>query len=241
MSDRPTPSFIIAYIFCTLITMLGDTLSLRWMHYGSKPLIMFLLFLYVWQSIRTVDSSGSLRWLLTGMFFALLGDIFLMIAEIDLFAAGLGSFLVMQICYSRAFWLLIAQSGTQLSFRSLFRTAIPFLLYDAVFLFFLHPVFQENPALTSLWWPVVLYVGCLSMMGILATHLRKELTLFAGGPIWVFWGALLFIASDSAIAINKFLMPVVGATWLIISTYAAAQFAIVVGLLQTVRSYQSRQ
>ncbi|GAB3711454.1 hypothetical protein GCM10027592_49060 [Spirosoma flavus] len=161
------------------------------------------------------------------MVFALLGDVFLMIQEIDLFALGLGSFLVMQICYSRAFWLDIQASGKSIRPRSFSLTAIPFVLYDGIFLFILKPRFFLDPKLTPLWWPVVGYVFCLSLMGVLAL-LRKGLLNYG----WVALGAVLFILSDSAIAIDKFLFPIAGATWLIMITYAMAQYLIVMGIVQ---------
>ncbi|GAB3995979.1 hypothetical protein GCM10028807_37570 [Spirosoma daeguense] len=160
------------------------------------------------------------------MIFALLGDVFLMIQEVDLFALGLGAFLIMQLCYSRAFWQSIQNSGRQIRPRTISLTAIPFVIYDGIFLFLLKPKFYQNPDLTALWWPVVAYVFCLSMMGILAFLRRGSLAIDR-----VSVGAVLFILSDSAIAVDKFLQPIPGATWFIMTTYAAAQFLIVTGML----------
>lgn len=231
MTTSPTRSFTISFIVVTLLEMTSDTLHIRWLHYCSKPLIMALLLLYVWQHYRPSDLPVISRWLMVGMLFALLGDVFLMIQEVDLFALGLGSFLIMQLCYCRAFWLVIHRTERTVTIQSLWKTALPFLIYDLVFLILLYPVFVKNPALTPLWWPVVGYVFCLSTMGLLATqveefHLHRALTQ---GAILV--GALLFILSDSAIAIDKFLYPIPGATWVVMSTYAAAQYLLVVGLM----------
>ncbi|AUD02479.1 lysoplasmalogenase [Spirosoma pollinicola] len=232
MSTTPTRSFTIIFALITLLEMIGDTLHIRWLHYGSKPLIMALLFLYVWQHYRLAGSPHIIRWLMIGMVFALLGDVFLMIREVDLFALGLGSFLIMQLCYCRAFWLLIYRAKQPLRVQTLWKTSVPFLIYDLAFLILLYPVFVNNPSLTPLWWPVVIYVFCLSTMGLLATQVdRFQLhDLLNRGSLVV--GALLFILSDSAIAIDKFLHPIPGATWVVMTTYAAAQYLIVVGLVQ---------
>jgi len=237
MFAKPTLSFTITFAIVTLLEMVGDALSIHWLHYGSKPLIMSLLLLYVWQNYRPTNSPAYIRLLLIGMAFALLGDVFLMIREVDLFALGLGSFLVMQICYSLVFWRSIEKSGHTIDLQSLWRTAIPFVIYDIIFLILLRPVFSENPTLTVLWWPVVVYVFCLSTMGLLATQtirfgtggLRQQ---SSSAYSYVVAGALLFIVSDSAIAVDKFLHPVTGATWLIMTTYAAAQYLLVIGILQ---------
>lgn len=45
-------------------------------------------------------------------------------------------------------------------------------------------------------------------------------------------GAVLFILSDSAIAVDKFLQPIPAATWIIMTTYAAAQYLIVTGVVE---------
>ena len=219
--------FTLTFTVVTLLEMLGDTLSIRWLHYGCKPLIMGLLLWQVWRDYQADTYSGPVRWLMIGMVFALVGDVFLMIREVDLFALGLGAFLIMQLCYSRAFWLSIRQRSQPIAIRSLWRVVIPFILYDAIFLIMLRPEFVQKSALTALWWPVVGYVICLSTMGVLAIQ-RRGLP----GYNWVAAGALLFILSDSLIAIDKFLSPIAGATWLIMSTYAAAQYLIVVGMNQ---------
>ncbi len=237
MFAKPTLSFTITFAIVTLLEMVGDTLSIHWLHYGSKPLIMSLLLLYVWQNYRLTNSPSYIRILLIGMVFALLGDVFLMIREVDLFALGLGSFLLMQVCYSIVFWQSIHKVGHRINVQSLWRTAIPFVLYDIIFLILLRPVFSENPTLTVLWWPVVIYVFCLSLMGLLTTQTNQSESqgLHKGSSSayrYVVAGALLFILSDSAIAIDKFLHPIAGSTWLIMSTYAAAQYLLVIGILQ---------
>ncbi|MVM28615.1 lysoplasmalogenase [Spirosoma sp. HMF4905] len=226
MYTKPTRLFTLTFVAISLLEMIGDTQSIQWIHYGCKPLIMLLLLGYSWQQNRTTGFSATVRWLMIGMVFALLGDIFLMIREVDLFAPGLGAFLLMQLCYCRSFWLSIHVSGQSIYPRSFLLTAIPFILYDSIFLFLLKPKFFQNPALTPLWWPVVGYIFCLSTMGILAFQ-RRGLARYS----WVAIGAILFILSDSAIAIDKFLQPIMGATWFIMSTYAVAQYMIVTGTL----------
>ncbi len=237
MFAKPTLSFTITFAIVTLLEMVGDTLSIHWLHYGTKPLIMSLLLMYVWQNYRLTNSPAYIRLLLAGMGFALLGDVFLMIREVDLFALGLGSFLVMQVSYSLVFWQSIYKNGQTIDSQSLWRTAIPFVLYDIVFLVLLEPVFSANLTLTVLWWPVVVYVFCLSTMGLLATQTLRSIPRGLNQQNlsayrYVVAGALQFILSDSAIAVDKFLHPIAGATWLIMGTYAAAQYLLVVGIIQ---------
>ncbi|GAB4022270.1 hypothetical protein GCM10028808_69510 [Spirosoma migulaei] len=229
MYTKPTLFFSLAFVGISLLEMIGDTFSISWLHYGCKPLIMGLLLGYAWHHYRTTGFPPIYRWLMVGMVFALLGDVFLMIREVDLFALGLGAFLVMQLCYSKAFWLSIRRNGQNLTLPSIWKRALPFVLYLVIFLAVLRPAFVHNPALQLLWWPVVVYALCLNTIGLLAV-LREGASAYGG----VVAGALLFILSDSLIAIDKFLTPVPGATWLVMSTYAAAQYLIIVGMIQWV-------
>ena len=77
---------------------------------------------------------------------------------------------------------------------------------------------------------MVIYAVCLSLMGLLAT-LRPNVLAYG----WVVAGALLFILSDSLIALNKFLVPIPGSAFFVMSTYAAAQYLIVVGMVRQIR------
>lgn len=226
MLTKPSLVFSVVFILITVLTILGDVLGVLWLHYATKPLIMLLLLGYAWQQNWANGCPVQIRWLLVGMVFALAGDVFLMIRERDLFASGLGAFLLMQLCYGRAFYLSIRQHKPVRSRQFIGLMLVVFGLYDAVFLYLLRPAFIENSALTALWWPVVVYAVCLSLMGLLAA-LRPKLLAYS----WVVAGALLFILSDSLIALNKFLLPLPGSAFLVMSTYAAAQYLIVVGMV----------
>lgn len=225
MNAKPTRSFNLTFMSITFLAIMGDVTQTRWLHCGCKPLIIGLLLLYVRRSYQASTYPLPVRWLFFGMVFALAGDIFLMIREVDLFAAGLGAFLVMQVCYSLAFVKSIHSGGHTVGIQSLWLKAIPFLIYVAGFLIVLRPVFVQNPALSPIWWPLVIYALCLGTMGFQATQ-RQGLPYYSQ----VVTGALLFIFSDSVIAINKFLSPIPEAPWLIMTTYAAAQYLIVTGM-----------
>jgi uncharacterized membrane protein YhhN len=48
----------------------------------------------------------------------------------------------------------------------------------------------------------------------------------------IYFGALLFIMSDSMIAINQFIEPIIYGRFLIMFTYISAQYLIVIGVLK---------
>lgn len=80
-----------------------------------------------------------------------------------------------------------------------------------------------KPSLGAMTVPVLAYVAVITTMVVLA--------ILAGFPTWlVIAGALLFLASDSILAVNKFKMPVPAADYLVWGTYYAAQALILLGV-----------
>ena len=78
--------------------------------------------------------------------------------------------------------------------------------------------------------PVVAYAAVIQAM-VIAAVFRWGRT--ANASFWaVFAGALLFMISDSLIAVNKFYTPLDGASQWIMTTYLSGQFLIVFGLLK---------
>ncbi|MEZ4901830.1 MAG: lysoplasmalogenase [Spirosomataceae bacterium] len=192
--------------------------------YLLKPLIMLSLLYWTW------PYRAAHPWLWIGMWFGLGGDVFLMIRQKDLFVAGLGSFLVMQLCYIVAFGKTYTAEGRKVLRKIGWRLALPFVIYGLSFLSLLYPSMTHNTKTQGLWWPVVAYAICLCSMGIAAAF-RKGSTSGISYT-WVLAGATLFILSDSSIAINKFLVNFSASSLLIMTTYAAAQWLIVWGVLE---------
>jgi uncharacterized membrane protein YhhN len=225
----PSRTFLILFSLLTALEIVGEMLPNKWLVYGCKPLIMILLMGWIVAQKPDWQRNYPLRWLLVGTVFALLGDVFLMIREVDMFGPGLGSFLLMQVCYIGAFRQEIRGAKQQLSARRLALTLLPFVAYAGVFLLYLDAPFHRTPGTNGLWPPVIFYVVCLCSMAIMAA-LRPNT-----GPMShyqrVLLGAVLFVLSDSAIAVNKFALPFYGASVVIMVTYAAAQYLIVTGVV----------
>jgi uncharacterized membrane protein YhhN len=214
----PSRLFVLLFVSVTVLEIVGDMEKIQWLHYGSKPLIVGLLLIWSWR--HRVVGGRAMTVLRAGLVFALLGDVFLMIREVDLFALGLASFLVMQLFYCVVFRMRGAR--TPVSPATIAVTALPFAVYAGSFLIVLHPAFATKPALGELWIPVMVYVACISTMSLMAALRRGT-----DGYWPVLAGAFLFMVSDSAIAVNSFLSPFPGSTPLIMGTYAAAQYLIV--------------
>jgi len=177
--------------------------------YLFKPLTMVLIILIAFETKHAVSSFYKYA-ILGGLLFSLAGDIFLMLPT-DRFIAGLVSFLLAHLFYIAAFTF----AGTH---APNFLYAIPFLVYGAVMLRVL------LPGLASMKAPVIVYMLVIIVMA------WQALNSWAGtaeqGSVLAFAGALLFVASDSLLAVNRFKKKFRGAQAYIMSTYFMAQWLI---------------
>lgn len=205
----------------------GIVLHEKWFEYLFKPLIMISLAGMFFTettgtSVRTKVLAG---W---AFLFSLLGDTFLMFAGKNqlFFMAGLGSFLIAQIGYIFLFqhsnkiagiqsWLYLKQHQGWLFLYFLYGNLVYFLIF---------------PNLDSIL-KVAVFIYMVALLGMSAMALNRKGTKPAKSFRFVFIGSLLFVVSDSLIAIDKFLQPVPFDGLIVMSTYMAAQFLIVKGLI----------
>ena len=78
--------------------------------------------------------------------------------------------------------------------------------------------------------PVIIYILVILTMAISASLRKGSVSTFSYNLILL--GALLFVISDSFLAINKFYIKVPSEHIIIMSTYAFAQYCIVMGILK---------
>lgn len=155
--------------------------------------------------------SGRSRWLLlAAQIFSAGGDAaltFVRGVNQNYFILGLGLFLVAHIFYCILFTGTFAWRKDRLWMGALL---LAFSVTMAVILV---------PRLGDLAPPVCAYVAVITTMGLLSM-MRQ------GSDYLLIAGALVFILSDSCIAVNKFLQPFEGASYAIMITYYAAQWMI---------------
>lgn len=191
------------------------------LRFVTKPLLMIFLFLYV-LSIKELSNKIII---LIALFFAWLGDVFLMIPGSNplFFQLGLGSFLVMQVVYI----LLFLKQSFHLKFipiRYIVLTMIPIILYVGLFLNFLLPNIVEGLQL-----PVVVYAFALGSMMYFSL---QRIQFSSRNNFWlVAFGAFLFVVSDSLLAFGKFYYSFPGNSFLVMSTYILSQLLLIKGLV----------
>jgi len=186
-----------------------------------KPLIMITLGAYYFQ--RASDNRSVLA--IMAILFSLGGDIALMMDSSDqiFFMVGLISFLISHIFYILVYRQhRVNEIADALVGIQKLRVAFPIVLAGTGLVVILYP------SLGALQFPVMIYALVLVVM-VLNALFRYGRTNFKS--FWlVFGGAMLFMISDSVLAINKFLHPVPNSGLYIMSTYIAAQFLIIEGL-----------
>ncbi len=197
----------------------------QWMQYVSKPALMPLLMIYFAAS-TTSQSSPLNKWILLALFFSLAGDVLLMFQEKipDFFLFGLSAFLLAHVFYIVFFHAIRVKEGIKAKPLLL----LPVTIYYAGLMFWLSPYLGEMAM------PVRIYGLIISFMLMLALHILYIRNKKAA-PLMVA-GALLFVLSDSFLAINKFYMPFQLAGTLIMLTYGFAQYLIVQGAVKYIVS-----
>ncbi|HYY58023.1 MAG TPA: lysoplasmalogenase [Pyrinomonadaceae bacterium] len=177
--------------------------------YLFKPLT--IIFIILIAALRKNPASEFYRYaIVAGLVFSLAGDIFLMLPR-DRFIAGLASFLLAHLFYIAAFTLEGVRAPDPLY-------ALPFAVYGVVMLRVLLPGLGRLKA------PVIIYMLVIMLMAWQA--LERWMTTAQQGSAQAFMGALLFVISDSVLALNRFKRPLPSAQLYIMTTYFTAQWLI---------------
>ena len=196
-------------VISAIIHMWGEYQGPAILIYIFKPLTMVLIILIAVLAKKPPSNRYKYA-VIAGLLFSMTGDVFLML-PMDLFIAGLLSFLVAQLIYTYAFG-----SGRPLQHK--FILMLPFLIYGVLIYVIL------LPGLNGMEIPVAVYIVVIMTMAWTAwdqwSQKRTRWALIA------VIGAVLFVISDSILAINKFGEPFIAARALTLSTYYSAQWLI---------------
>lgn len=222
------------FFLVVLLEMLGGLVfELREIPYGIwifKPLLMPLLMF--WYYKETKAKLGFDKIILVSLFFSWWGDNFLMpaIFKTDInFLLGLASFLVAHVLY------IVAFVKTNMEHKSVLKAkpylVLPFILIGAGLISFLS---NENlPEFNEMKIPVMIYAFVIMIMVVIALNRYKKVSNKSFQLVFI--GALLFMVSDSVIAINKFSTIFDGidflAGLLIMTLYALGQYYIIKGCI----------
>jgi uncharacterized membrane protein YhhN len=148
--------------------------------------------------------------ILAGLALSLAGDIFLMLRH-KRFVEGLTAFLFAHLFYIAAFLNVT-------TVRADFGTVFPLFLYALIMMTVLFPTLGRMKI------PVSVYIFVVTIMAGLA--IQRFVDIGGTSALRAFLGALLFVVSDSALAVNRFVKKFSAAQAVILGTYFAAQWLL---------------
>ncbi len=178
--------------------------SIPWLPYPGDFLLKAAPIACLVVAVGLAGTDPRRRLVIAALVFSGIGDISL---ERGLFTLGLGAFLVAHLFYLGVFCrrLRMTRRGAA--------ALLALALYALVVMTYL------SPRLGELAVPVYLYMGVLFVMAGAAISGRDNHALVATG-------AVLFVLSDSLIAVDRFAGPVPGARYAIMALYYAAQYLL---------------
>ncbi|MHA1372022.1 MAG: lysoplasmalogenase [Promethearchaeota archaeon] len=207
--------FILPFIASvSFINLVGNLKKSRKIIVISKPLIVPLIILY-----HVMDVFHVNWFLIVGLLFGWFGDILLLDKEKkSRFLLGLLSFLAGHIFYILGFafttkfvcydwWLLLI--------------VIPYVIFS----YFIYQYLKNELAEMKL--PTLIYIVVICVMSVFAFFRMSSSTPISFGFIYI--GSVLFIVSDTMIAINYFKKQIRNSEFFIMLTYILAQLMIATG------------
>ena len=197
------------YIIVCILDLIGIYLENSILIFTAKPLLMITLFWYYMVNAKRVN-----KLLVTGLFFSFLGDVLLLGSGDLYFILGLLFFLIAHVFYI----LMVVKLLKSTKLSQVLIASIPYFLIFTSLLTILYSGLGDMKI------PVIVYAITITVLGI------SSLTLFLQNKtishLGLVFGVLIFIISDSVLALNMFYKKQAIYPILIISTYVIAQYLI---------------
>ena len=218
-------SWIILFIVILLTDLFAVYTNNETLRYITKPLLMPVLIAFF--IFQTKNFASSLKkWIVLALVFSWLGDMLLMFesADSNFFIFGLVAFLIAHIFYILFYENVIRKE----ELRKNYWWFLPVIIYYIALIYIL------SPNLGDMKLPVRIYGIVISYMLIQALQTGRIKDF--GAATLMIAGAVLFITSDSILAINKFYEPFEYAGIAIMLTYGIAQLLITLGAVRYITS-----
>jgi uncharacterized membrane protein YhhN len=215
---------LVLFLLVSVTELAAHLLDWPTVRHFSKPLLLIFLGLYYYVSVERNHLS---KLVVLALIFSWGGDVLLMYQPKHelYFVFGLASFLVAHLFYIFAYRQFRSEdTSNALLGVQRFRYSFPVILAGTGLITVLYN------HLGDLKIPVIIYALVLVFMVLNALFRFGRTSMISFSM--VFFGATLFMISDSLIAINKFLMPLAYSGFWVMITYITAQYLIVEGLLR---------
>ena len=202
-----TSILVLLVILTSSVHIWAEYRGPRWHVYIFKPLTMVFIWLIAILGQATLPFYKYM--IIAGLVFSMAGDVFLMLPS-DRFVAGLVAFLVAHLFYIVAFMSDIS--------TLIWWPLIPIVTYGIVIYIILAPYLGKLKP------PVIIYIVVILVMAWLAWERWSQTS--QSGAFLAYVGAILFVISDTILAINRFRGAFKPARFLNLITYFAAQCLI---------------
>ncbi len=203
-----TKGLTILFFTVSILDIIGVAINSSLLQVIFKPMIMLSLMALYYYSVEKKNNC-----FLLALAFSFLGDVLLMDKN-NLFLYGIAAFLMAQVIYIK---LIVGQLNKS-SVQQKILAIIPF----AIFIIVLLGVLKDN--LNEFLIPVIIYGLTISIFGIVS--LLNYLSDRSKIALILLVGAVLFILSDSMIALYKFHDPKAIYPIATMITYVLAQYLI---------------
>jgi len=197
------------FIIVCILDLIGIYLEHTTIIFMAKPFLMITLFWYYIVNTKTVN-----KLFVVGLFFSFLGDVLLLGTGELYFILGLLFFLIAHVFYI----IMVVKLLKSTKLSQVLLASIPYLLIFTSLLIILYSGLGDMKI------PVIVYAITITVLGI------STLILFLQNKtkthLILVFGVLIFIISDSVLALNMFYKKQPIYPLLIISTYVIAQYLI---------------
>jgi uncharacterized membrane protein YhhN len=168
----------------------------------------------------------------TGLIFSWAGDVILELSKVNanMFVAGLLCFLMAHIMY---FTVFITTPGKNSVLSNHLWFLLPVIIYGIALVIYLYG------DLAGMKVPVIIYA--IVILSMLSGAINRKEKVNRRSYWLVLAGAILFVISDTAIAVNRFSLPFESSGIVIMSTYILAQYLIVTGYINQFLKTESNQ
>ncbi len=200
---------LVLFLMVCILDLVGVYFEHNTIIFMAKPFLMITLIWYYIVNTKTVN-----KLFVAGLFFSFLGDVLLLGTGELYFILGLLFFLIAHVFYI----IMVIKLLKNTKMTQVLLASIPYLIIFTSLLTILYSGLGEMKI------PVIVYAITITVLGIssLSLYLQNKNKTHL---ILVF-GVLIFIISDSVLALNMFYKEQSIYPLLIISTYVIAQYLI---------------
>jgi len=229
------------YLIIAALEVFSEVSGNETLKFFTKPLLMIVLVIF-YARAKQGPVNKVHRLMIAAFMFAWVGDVALMFVSNapdgstlmgipknpNFFLLGLVGFLITHILYTIAF-AEVSDKNVAALLPKKFWVIGPLFIYMVALLSLLLPAIMQNAMTKPFLAPVVVYSTAIAVMVLFSINRFHRVN--DRSFILVFSGALLFMFSDSLIAINKFLQPIPYAGVAIMLLYCGGQLLIAKGSL----------